>query len=191
MQAGSQQVAAKIEQLAGRDVLSQELNAGLVELMGFIKNRDAHARKQLRHARLAHGEIGKKQMMVDDHHIGRQGFAPGQIDMTGAKTRTGRTQAILARRSDQRNHGRALVQTRQLGEIARAGRLSPHFDAPQHMRQRTLGHQGLAAGLLHAVKAQVAAAPLEQRGTHRHAQGLDQTRQIPAKQLILQGFGGR
>ena len=33
--------------------------------------------------------VGKKQMMVDDHHIGGQGFAAGQIDMAGPKTRTG------------------------------------------------------------------------------------------------------
>ena len=43
---------------------------------------------------------------------------------------------------------------------------------------------------IHPVQAQVTRAALEQRGAHRQAKDVDQPRQIPAEQLVLQRLGG-
>jgi len=104
LQAGGQHVAGAIEQLASRQMNAQKLHPDLVDLVGLIENRHPHRWQQLRHARLAHREIGKEQVVVDHHHIRRHGLAPGQIDMACPRLRATRAQAVLAGGRHQRDH---------------------------------------------------------------------------------------
>ena len=103
LQAGRQHVARKIEHLPGTDLDAEKLHADLVELMRLVENHDPHGWQQFGHAGLAHGQVGKEQMVVDDHDIRCQRLAPCQVDMAGTKLGTLRTEAVFAGRSDQRN----------------------------------------------------------------------------------------
>ena len=51
--------------------MAQEIHAGFIELVGFIKNHSVYRGQQFGHARFPHGQIGKEQVVVDDHHVGR------------------------------------------------------------------------------------------------------------------------
>ena len=129
LQAGTEHVAREVEQLARRQLLSEKLNARLVELVRLVEDRHANRGQQFGHARFADRQVGKEQVVVDDHHVGRHGFAPRQVDVAGAELGAVGAQAVLARAGDQRDHGRAFVQPRQFGQVtgARGFRPSLYF----------------------------------------------------------------
>ena len=190
LQAGGQQVAPEVEQLAGAELPAQELHPDLVELMRLVQHCHAHAGQQLGHAGFLERQVSEEQVVVDDHQIGRHGLAPGVVDVAGAELGAVAAQAVLARGGDQRDHRRALVQRRHLGQVAGAGGGRPALDARQRLLRRALARPELVAGAFQPVQAQVAAAALEQRGAQRQAQRVAQVRQVAAKQLVLQRLGG-
>lgn len=190
LQAGTEQVARKVQGLPAAELRTQELHAGFVELVGLVEHHHAHGRQQFRHAGLAHREVGEEQVMVDDHHIGRQRLAPRQVDVAGLELRALRAQAVLARGSDERNERRALVQPGQLGQVAGPRGLGPLLDLGERAQAAAFGQRRIVAREVEPVQAQVARAPLEQRRAHRQLERLDQTRQVAAEQLVLQGLGG-
>jgi hypothetical protein len=106
--------------LPAGQLLAQELDAGLVELVRLVEHDHAHAGQQLGHARFADRQVGKEQVVIDHHHVGRHGLAPRQLHVAGAKLRAVGAQAVLARAGDQRDDRRALVQAGQLGQVAAA-----------------------------------------------------------------------
>ena len=112
-------------------MLAQKLYAGFVELMRLIKNGNANRWQQLRHAGLAHRQVSKKQMVIDDHHIRRQCLTPGQIHVALTKLGALGAQTIVTRRRDQRYQGRALVKPGNFSQIASAGDQRPLFDFGQ------------------------------------------------------------
>ena len=81
LQTASKDVSGQIEHLSQAQLLTQKLYAGFIELMGFIEHHHPDTGQQLGHAALAHGQIRKKQMVVDHHHISRHGLFAGGIHM--------------------------------------------------------------------------------------------------------------
>ncbi len=189
LQAGGQHVPREIQQLSGGQVGAQELHTGFVELVRFIEDRDAHRRQQLGHTGFTHRQVGKKQVVVDHHHVGRHGLPAGQVHVAGAKARTWGAQAVFARGSHQRDHGRAFVQPGQFGQVAGARHLGPLLDPGQGAHGNAIGQISLLAGHLHAVQAEVAAPPLEQCRAHGKPQRFNQARQVAAEELVLQSLG--
>jgi hypothetical protein len=97
LQAGGQHVAAEVQQLAGGDLVAQELHAGLIELVGLVEDRHPHRRQQFRHTRFAHRQVGKEQVVVDHDHVGGQRLAPRPVDVAGMELGALRAQAVVAR----------------------------------------------------------------------------------------------
>ena len=97
LQAHGQRIARQLKQLHGRQLFAEKVHPNFIQLMGLVKHRDPHGRQQLGHTRLAHRHVGKKQMVVDDHHIGRHGFFARQIDVASAVTGATGAQTILTR----------------------------------------------------------------------------------------------
>ena len=121
LQASGKQIPAEVHHLPCGQLGAQELHAGLIDLVRLVKHHHTHRGQQLGHARLAHRNIGKKQVVVDDHNVGRQRLAPGPVHMAGAELGALRTQAVLAGGGHQGNHGRAVIQSRQFRQVARLG----------------------------------------------------------------------
>ena len=96
-QAGGQQVARQVEQLGGAELPAQELHAGFVELVGFVKHDDAHAGQQLGHAVFTDGQVGKEQVVVDDHDVRRQRLPAGVLHVAGLCENSGQ---ILQKESE-------------------------------------------------------------------------------------------
>ena len=194
VQPGGKQIARAVEQLPGGELAPKKLHANLIELVRFVEHHHAHARQQLGHTGFTHPQVGKKQMVVDHHHIGRQRLAPRQVHMALRNPRALGTQAVFTGRSDQRNDRRALVQRRHLSQVTRARALRPSLYCGQRVNGLaslwTCQHGALARHF-HSVQAKVTAAPLEQCRAQRQAQSLHQHRQIACKQLVLQRLGGR
>ena len=96
-QAADEQVLRQIVQLAGAQLCAQELAGGLGQLMGLVKNHHTRVGQQLRHARFAHGLVGKEQVVVDHQHIGRQGRASRLVHMAVGKAWAVLAQTVVAR----------------------------------------------------------------------------------------------
>jgi hypothetical protein len=150
----------------------QKLHAGLVELVRLVEDRHAHRGQQLGHARFAHGQVGKEQVVIDDHHVGSQGLAPRQVDVAARNLGQVEPRQLSRVDGDQRDHRRALVQPRQFGQVAGAGDPRPSLDLGQGAYSGAVWQRGVLPRKLHAVQAQVAAPALEQRHAHRQAQRL-------------------
>ena len=189
LQACAQQVTTKIQQLSSRQVFTQKLHTRLIELMRLIKNGNTHAGQQLGHAGFAHGQIGKKQVMIDNYHISRHGLAPGQIHMTVAKLGALGTEAILAGRRYKGQQRRSLIKTSQLGQVAGFGRLRPLVNFGQNSQSTAICNAAVLPGQRDAVQANITGATLEQRGTNWYTQSLNQARQVATKKLVLQSLG--
>jgi hypothetical protein len=122
----------------------------------FVEHRGIHGGQQLGHAAVAQRHVGKEQVVVDDHQVGRHGFAPGLHHVAGAVLGAVGAQAVVARAGDQRDHGRSFVQPVHLGQVAAARDLRPTFDACQRPHREAVGQLRRGARLLQAVAAQVA-----------------------------------
>ena len=155
---------------------AQKLHTRFIELMRLVKHHHAHGGQQLGHTRFTHGQVGKKQVMVDDDHVGRHGLAARLVDVAAAKLRAFGAKAVFSRRGDQGDDGRPFIQARHFAQVARARGLGPL----RHLGQRHALCQLMRAqrriGKTQAVLAKVAGAPFEQRHAHGHAQRRGQLR---------------
>ena len=93
--ASGQDVAGHIQGLVGAQKPPEKLHANFVQLMGFIKHHRIDRGQQLRHAGFPHGDVSKKQVVVDDHHIRAQRLPPGQVDVACLELRALGAQAVL------------------------------------------------------------------------------------------------
>ena len=190
LQAACQQVAAEFEKMPGAKLLAQKLHANGVELVRLVKYHGVHAGQQLGHARFAHGQVGKKQVVVDDDDVCRQRLAPRVVDVAILVLRALAAQAVFACGGDDGDDGRAFFQPAQFGQVATGGGLRKALDAGQGAQPFGAVHVGVLPRQCQAVQAQVAAAPLEQCNAHGQAQELAQIGQVAREKLVLQGFGG-
>ena len=190
LQAGHQQILAVVDQLAGGQRKPEKLHACLIDLVGFVKHHDPHRRQELGHTRFAHGQIGKKEMVVDDHDVCSQGLPPGQMHVAFPKPGALRTKAVLPCGRDQRHHRRPFVQARQFGKISGPGCLRPAFDLGEDAGHARLAARHAVPSLLHPVQAQIARTTFQERHAQRQPKRLRHLRQITRKQLVLQRLGG-
>ena len=112
------QIAAQRQHLAGAPLAGKKVHADVVELVRLVKHHGGNAGQQLGHARGAHAQIGKKQVVVDHDHVGLHGLLARQLGVAVANLRAAAAQAVVAGGGDQRDDGRALVQLRHFGNIA-------------------------------------------------------------------------
>ena len=110
LQARGQQVAREVDHLAGAELRAEELHAGFDQLVRLVEHRRIDRRQQLGHAAVAQRHVGKEQVVVDDHQVGRHRVAPRLHHVAGAIRRALGAQAVVARRRDQRDHRRTVVQ---------------------------------------------------------------------------------
>ncbi len=93
----TQHVPVEIHQLCAAQVVSQELDARLRELMGFVKNCHFDAGQQLGNAAVTQIEVSEKQVVVDDHDVGGHGFPSGAEHVATLEVLAVGAQAVLAR----------------------------------------------------------------------------------------------
>ena len=92
-----ERIAGKFNALPGRQLNPQKLQACIAELVRLVKNHHAHRRQQLCHPRLAHGHVGKKQVVVDHHQIGGHGLPAGLVHVAVLGIGAMAAQAVFAR----------------------------------------------------------------------------------------------
>ncbi len=169
LQAGAQHVARKIKQLPRRQVFPQKLHAGFIELVRLVKDGDPHRRQQLGHTGFADRQVGKKQVVIDDHHVRRQSFPARVIDMAGAKSGAWGAETVFPGGSHPGNDRRPLIQAREFRQVTGAGHARPLLHLRQCMKRAALRKSGIVARHLHPVQAKITATPFEQRGADRYA----------------------
>ena len=184
-----QQVASEVEQLRAAQHPAQEVQARLGQLMRLVEDRDLDAGQQLRDAAVAQDQVGEEQVMVDDDKIRLHRFAPRLHDVAFAVGRAIGAQAVVARRADDRDHRRALVQAVDLGEVAGVGAQRPALDARELRDRPSIRQLRAVARLLQSVQAEVTPSPLQQRGAQRQGEGVEQPRQVAHEELVLQALG--
>ena len=91
----AQQVRGQTLPSGGTGLHRQKLQSDGIDLVRFVEHHHTGAGKQLGHTRLADLQIGKKQVVVDHHHIGTQGSAAGCVDMALRHARACCTQAVF------------------------------------------------------------------------------------------------
>ena len=96
-------------------LLAKELYAGFIELMGFVENHRADAGQQFGHARFPHRQVGKEQMVIDDHHISCKRLTTCMVDVTIPESWALATQTVLTGRSDNWKNRRTFIQPSQFG----------------------------------------------------------------------------
>ena len=121
----SQSIACIAHQLLAGQGLARKLHAHIVELMGFIDHDHAGVGQKIGHAAVAHIQVGKQQVVIDDHHISLQRLLARQIDVAGLPVRAVRAQAVIFGGRYQRHGWRALIQRRHLRQVTRAGDSGP------------------------------------------------------------------
>src|SRR3990167_1991719 len=161
--------------------MAQKLDTNFVELVRFVKDYGIYRWQQLSHTGLADVPVGKKQMVVDHYHVSHHRLTSGPVHMATLKLWALGARAVVARRSDQRNHRRPLVQNRQFGQIAAARNLRPLLHRCQSPQVRWAWQHTAMPGLLQAAQAQVTGTPLQQRHTRWQAQSGQQLGNIATK----------
>ena len=123
--------------------------------MRFVKDHHFGIGQQLRHATLFHRQVGKKQMVIDHHHIGSHGLSSGQSHMTRLELRALAAQAIFFGRGDHGNQGRSLIKPRQLAQVSFVGELGPLLHLAQQMNHKAVWEQALLFGQAQTVQTQI------------------------------------
>jgi len=137
--------------------------------------------------------VGQQQRVVDNEHMRRLRLMPRLVERARAAHLLAATlqRAALILGAQPRPDGRFLVAAqRDFTAVARFGVQQPD----EHLGQQAqLGHRGRppAAQRRQPARAQVVAAPLDQRRLEGDAQRLAQHGQVAAEQLILQIDRGR
>jgi hypothetical protein len=142
--------------------------------MRLVEHRGVHRRQQFGHAAVAQRHVGEEQVVVDDHQVGRHGFAPRLHHVAGRNSgqsvprqlsRVEVTSGITGDRSSRpsisaRSPLRVALRPGSIRASARTAKRSGSCGPP--------GAPACACSSRHA--AQVAGAALQQRHAHRHAQ---------------------
>ena len=143
---------------------AEELHAGLDQLVRLVEHRRIDGRQQLGDAAVAQRHVGEEQVVVDDHQVGRHRVAPRLHHVAVAVSRAIGAEAVVARRRDQRDHRRAVVEAVDLGQVA--GAWWPAAQCSMRASARTAKRSGNAASAracCEPVQAQVAGAAFQQR----------------------------
>ena len=151
---------------------TQELNASLVESVGFIKYDHINAGQELCHAGLTHGQVGKVQVMVDDHQISSHGDFSGCLQMAGFEIRTLTAQTIVAIGCDPGHHARATAQTLNFTQVTREGHSRPFFDPAQGVLGGCIQSHSRSLCQSHSMGAQIVGSTFQACRTHGQTQNV-------------------
>ena len=148
LQAHRKQVTRHVDGLTRGECRTQELNARFNQLMCLVEDRGIHRGQEFSHAAVAQGHVGKEQMVVDDHQVGRHGLAPGLHHVAGAVLGALGAQAVLARGADQGDDRRPIVQAFDFGQVTAARALRPLADTIQCAHGKAVGQCSVGLRLL-------------------------------------------
>ncbi len=190
LQAAGQHVAAEIDHLRRTAARAEELHPDFGKLMRLVENQRVCSRQQFGHAFAAQRQIGEKQMVIDDHHVGGQGLAARLHHKTGFVVRAVGPEAVVGGGGDEIAQRRVFFQPRQRRQIAARIAFGELRDAAQLRMGMAAVHPLRRAP--QAVEADVIRAAFEHAGPHRCAQRTARGGQILVVKLILQiaGRGG-
>ncbi len=182
-------IAGQIQQLRSGQVVAKKQAGGFRQLVRLVENHRVAGGQQLRHAFVTQHHIGKKQMVIDHHHVGLHGLGPRFEHKTIAMRRAFLPQTVVAGRSHLQPHRRVFRHIGQPAAVAGQRHLSVVLDFVQMANVLTAGKTPVAQGLLQMVMANVIGAPLQQGQRQRRTQRLAHPWQVFLEELVLQVFG--
>ena len=111
-------IARQLQHLRGGHTLAKEQTRRFRQLMRFIKDDGIGRRQQLRHPAITQRHIGKKQMVIDHHHIRIQRVLARLHHKAFIEVFAIGAQAVITRGRDIRPHTRVLRHIRKIGFVA-------------------------------------------------------------------------
>jgi hypothetical protein len=189
LQPGASMSRAKSISCAEPSVVPRNWTPAFRELVRLVEDRDLDARQQLGDSAVAQRHVGEEEVMVDDDDVGEHRLAARLHDVAAAVLGTLGAEAVLARRRHQRDDAAALVEPRQLGEIAARRRLRPRLDLGERAHGSAVGQLRVVARKREPVQAEIARPALQQCDRDRQLERAAQARQIADEELVLQRLG--
>ena len=93
-------ITHQIEYLRGRHVIAKEQTGRFGKLVRFVENDRVAGRQQFGGSFVTQHHVGEKEVVIDDHQIGGQGFAACRKYETFLVARAILAETVFARRSD-------------------------------------------------------------------------------------------
>jgi hypothetical protein len=160
-------VARELDQLRGRYALTEEQSRGFRELMRFVEDDGVAGRQQLGDPFVPQHEIGEEQVVIDDHHVGRERLPARFHHETRVVARALRPQAVLPRGGDVRPDGGIFGHRGTGGLVSAARRPRKALDLVEVPDVVAALQPPVLERALQVVVADVVRAALQQRHGHR------------------------
>ncbi len=157
--------------------------------MCFIENHGIGNRQQFADTTFLQCQIGKKQMVINHHHIGLLRFAARLHHKTFLMEFALRAKAVIAGRCDQIPDRGIFRYPRQLRLVAALGSFDETRDFAQIADILTRCQTAIGLHPAQMIVTDIIRPSLEQRNRHRCTQGLAHGWNVTQKQLILQRLG--
>ena len=182
-------ITGQLEQLARRQRFAEEQRRRLGQLVRFVEDHCVGGGQQFGHAGIAQHNVGKEQVMVDDHKVGLLRLLAGAHHEAFLVVRTFAAQAVVPCGRHELPHWRVLGYFGQLGLVPGRRGLGESADLAQP--GRILLRRQPAVGLcpLQVIVANVVGPPLEQGDRDRHVQRMAYRRNVAEVKLVLQVLG--
>jgi hypothetical protein len=179
-------IARELRELSGGQLLAEEQRRGVRKLVRLVENDRVARGQQLGETFVAQHHVGEEQVVVDDDDVRfERRLARLQHEAVGVKRAMG-TEAVVARRRDERPDRRVLGDVGERAAIAGRRRVRECDDAGQVARILARRKPSFRSGSRKVVVADVVGAALEQRNRQRKTQRVADERQVALEELILQ-----
>ncbi len=132
-------------------------------------------------------QIGKKQVVIDDHDACRLRFALHPGDEAAPVVGACLPDARLARAADFAEEGVVFRNAVDAGQVARLRRSRPPFDDRERPSDAWLGRVGARLVLAIAAQTKVVGEPFDERCTYLEAQGAPDQGDVFGEDLLLEG----
>ena len=182
-------IVSQVEHLRGRDVFAEEQARGFGELVRFVEDHRVAGGQEFGRAFVAKHDVGKKEVVIDDHHVGGHRVPPRGEDEAILVIRAILAEAVVARRGNHRPHRRIFRHAGAFGLVAGARDFGEASDALRMHDVLARQEAAFVERAFEVVVAEVVGAPLEQRDLDRHAEHVAHGRKVAPEELVLQGLG--
>ena len=179
-------IACEFAQLSGADFLAEKQGRRIRQLVRFVEDHGIAGRQQFGQPFIAQHDVGEKQMMIHDDHVGSQRFLACVHHEALVEVCALAAKAIFTGRRDVAPNRSGLGHVGEFALVSGGRGTSKGLDALQISYVRARRKHAARGGALEVVMADVVAAALEQRDGDRHFQRFAHEREIALKKLILQ-----
>ena len=166
--------------------LTEKHRGNLGQLVRLVEHHRLHAGEQLGKAFVAQRDIGEKQMVVHDHHVGRERLAARGVDAALVEIRAVATETVVRGRGYQRPEFGILGHFAHFADVAATRAPRPVGEFLEFRCLRAAGKPAFGGGARQPVMAKIVCPALEQCHAHRNLQGVAYLRQVAVINLVLE-----